>query len=88
MKIIIIDAACQPRNQQTLLGIAKEAGDFIVGICLFSFSPRNIAIKSVITSHLLALVGHMGAHGSQCLYPVALCGAIPVRRIIQAGIDE
>jgi hypothetical protein len=59
----------------------KEAGDFIVGVCFFSFSPRNIAIKSELTSHLLALVGHMRAHGRQCLYPVALCGAIPVRRI-------
>ena len=43
----------------------KEAGDFIVGVCLFSFSTRNIAIKTVITSHLFALVGHVGAHGSQ-----------------------
>jgi len=30
----------------------KEAGYFIVDVCLFSFSTRNIAIKTIISSHL------------------------------------
>ena len=41
----------------------------------FSFSTRNIALKTVITSHLLALVGHVRAHGSKCLCLIRFCGA-------------
>ena len=53
----------------------KDAGDFTVDVCLFSFATRNIAINFVITSHLLALVGHVRAHSRECLCLHPVCEA-------------
>jgi hypothetical protein len=70
----------RPISPESLAGQLrfKEAGDFTVDVSLFSFSTRNIAIKSVITSHLLALVGHVRAHGSQPFQCVDYLGFLPV----------
>jgi len=56
----------------------EDARDILIRSRLFPFSPRDIAIKTVVFDHLLALVGDVGAHGGQPFHRRKnLCG-LPV----------
>ena len=40
----------------------EDAGDKIITLFFLAFTPRNVAVVSVISHHLLAPVGDMGTH--------------------------
>jgi hypothetical protein len=43
----------------------EDAGDGVIQTCLLAFSPRDVAVLSVVTHHLLSPVRDVRTHGGQ-----------------------